>query len=77
MKITKEKLLAQGRQAAEDRNILDDARLEEMEIMPTLRILGSLRFLQDLCRDENISIQDVTPELIIDTLKQQPKFCFD
>jgi hypothetical protein len=69
MKISKKMMLAQGEQAIEDRKIVDNANLDEMEIMPTLHIIGSLRFLQELCNDKGLSVHDITPEFIIDVIK--------
>lgn len=77
MKISKEILLSQGKQSIEDRKVLETANLDEMEIMSTLRILGSVRFLQRLCNEKNKSVHDLTPELIIKELKDSPRFTFN
>ena len=77
MKISKKILLSQAEQAIEDRKILDNANLEDIEIMPALGLLGSLRFLQQLCNEKNKTIQEITPELIINELKNSQKFTFN
>ena len=68
MQTTKEILMARGEQAIKDRKILDGANLLEVEQMPMWYTFEALRFLQRLCNQKNISIQDVTPELILDSL---------
>lgn len=74
MKISKEVMLAQGKQALEDKLFVDSAGLDEIERMPTLRMLGSLRFMQRLCEEKNITIHEMTAELLVNELKYSPKF---
>lgn len=76
MKISKEILLAKGKQAKEDQKILEAANLDEMELMPALKLLGSLRLLQRLCNEKNKSVHDITPEIIIKEFKDGPRFTF-
>ena len=77
MKKTKAAMLLQGKQAIENKKLVENANLHEMDVMPVLKMIGALRFLQDLCSEKEKTIQDITPELIIDTIKNQPRFSFE
>jgi len=48
-----------------------------MRKIPTWNIISSLQFLQQLCNEKNISVNDVTPELTIDVLENAVRFSFN
>jgi len=75
MNTFKEKMMLIGEQAIDDLKILENAKLDDMEKMPTWNIIDSLRFLQRICDKTNLSVHDITPELIIKEL-DKPKTIF-
>jgi len=72
MTTEKERIISNGDQAAEDLKILEEANLDEIERMPTWNVIDSLRYIQRLCNRKNMSVHDITPELIIEEL-HKPK----